>query len=360
MRKRHLVALVVCALALQSGAAAIGARGFPLRTTPAADSQFDVRAHGATGDGKTLDTDAINRAIDAAAAAGGGTVVFPAGTYLSTSIHLKSHVALFIGHGAVIEAAPLERAAYDEPEPNPWDKYQDFGHSHWHNSLMWGENVEDVAILGTGLIHGKGLTRAGNPPKGAGNKSIALKNSRNITIRDISILHGGHFAILATGVDNLTVDNVKMDTNRDGIDVDACRNVRLSNLTINSPFDDGICLKSSFGLGVARATENVTITNCQVSGYDVGTFLDGTLKRTLERAPDRSASRESLANLNVPVLFIGGEHDEVMPVQLMAVARTLIPGARMEVVPGAGHSVYFEAPETFNRLVLDFFASCAP
>jgi len=282
MRKRHLVALVVCALALQSGAAAIGARGFPLRTTPAADSQFDVRAHGATGDGKTLDTDAINRAIDAAAAAGGGTVVFPAGTYLSTSIHLKSHVALFIGHGAVIEAAPLERAAYDEPEPNPWDKYQDFGHSHWHNSLMWGENVEDVAILGTGLIHGKGLTRAGNPPKGAGNKSIALKNSRNITIRDISILHGGHFAILATGVDNLTVDNVKMDTNRDGIDVDACRNVRLSNLTINSPFDDGICLKSSFGLGVARATENVTITNCQVSGYDEGTLLDGTFKRTVK------------------------------------------------------------------------------
>jgi polygalacturonase len=64
--------------------------------------------------------------------------------------------------------------------------------------------------------------------------------------------------------------------------VDACRNVRLSNLTINSPFDDGICLKSSFGLGVARATENVTITNCQVSGYDEGTLLDGTFKRTVK------------------------------------------------------------------------------
>jgi len=115
MRKRHLVALVVCALALQSGAAAIGARGFPLRTTPAADSQFDVRAHGATGDGKTLDTDAINRAIDAAAAAGGGTVVFPAGTYLSTSIHLKSHVALFIGHGAAIDLLPFQLAGFHPP-----------------------------------------------------------------------------------------------------------------------------------------------------------------------------------------------------------------------------------------------------
>ncbi|HEU4758742.1 MAG TPA: alpha/beta hydrolase [Dehalococcoidia bacterium] len=80
--------------------------------------------------------------------------------------------------------------------------------------------------------------------------------------------------------------------------------------------------------------------------------------RALERAPDSSASRESLASLRVPVLFIGGEHDEVMPVRLMAVARSLIPEARMEVVAGAGHSVYFEAAETFNRLALDFFASC--
>ena len=270
MRRRSTLAFVTCALVLRAAAAA------------QFETKFDVRAFGATGDGKTLDTAAINRAIDAAAGAGGGTVLFPAGTYLSTSIHLKSHVALFIGQGAAIEAASEQRAAYDEPEPNPWDAYQDFGHSHWHNSLIWGENVEDVAILGTGLIHGTGLTRASSPPKGAGNKSIALKNSRNVTIRDISILHGGHFAILATGVDNLTVDNVKMDTNRDGIDVDACRNVRLSNLTVNSPFDDGICLKSSFGLGVARATENVTITNCQVSGYDEGTLLDGTFKRTVQ------------------------------------------------------------------------------
>jgi polygalacturonase len=105
-----------------------------------------------------------------------------------------------------------------------------------------------------------------------------------VIIRDISILHGGHFAILATGVDNLTIDNVKIDTNRDGIDVDACKNVRISNCTINSPFDDGICPKSSFALGYARVTENVTITNCQVSGYDEGTLLDGTYKRDFRNA----------------------------------------------------------------------------
>ncbi len=80
--------------------------------------------------------------------------------------------------------------------------------------------------------------------------------------------------------------------------------------------------------------------------------------RALERVPDTGATREALAALRVPVLFIGGEHDEVMPVSLMAIAQTLIPDARIVVVPGAGHSVYFEQPETFNHLVLDFFESC--
>jgi polygalacturonase len=261
---------------------ALSLSGAVVGQSPAA---FDVRTFGARGDGKTLDTDAINRAIEAAHAAGGGTVRFGAGTYLSTSIRLQSHVGLFLDHGSTILAADTTAGPYDEPEPNQWDRFQDFGHSHWHNSLMWGENLDDVSITGPGLINGKGLVRSYNAtttPKGSGNKAIALKNSRNVTIRDISILHGGWFAILATGVDNFTIDNIKIDTNRDGIDVDACRNVRISNATVNSPFDDGICLKSSCGLGSARATENVTITNSQVSGYDEGTLLDGTYQRTVK------------------------------------------------------------------------------
>jgi polygalacturonase len=110
-----------------------------------------------------------------------------------------------------------------------------------------------------------------------------------VTIRDISILHGGHFAILATGVDNLTIDNLLIDTNRDGIDVDCCRNVRISNCSVNSPWDDGICPKSSYGLGYARPTDNVTITNCYVTGgYEEGTLLDGTFKKF---APDAHVPR---------------------------------------------------------------------
>jgi polygalacturonase len=93
--------------------------------------------------------------------------------------------------------------------------------------------------------------------------------------------------LLATGVDNLTIDNVKVDTNRDGFDIDSCRNVRISNCSVNSPNDDAIVLKSSYALGSARATENVTITNCSVSGYDIGSLLDGTFKRNVTEAPDR-------------------------------------------------------------------------
>ncbi len=78
--------------------------------------------------------------------------------------------------------------------------------------------------------------------------------------------------------------------------------------------------------------------------------------RALERDPEAAASREELAAIQAPVLFIGGEHDEVMPPPLMEVACGLIPGARMMVVPGAGHSVYFEEPETFNRIVMEFLA----
>ncbi len=323
----------------------------PVPTSPETRSGwYSVRAFGAAGDGVTLDTDSINRAIDAADAQGGGTVHFPAGTYLSFSIRLKSNITLYLDSGATILAAdPTKHSgAYDPAEPNESDTFQDFGHSHWHNSLIWGENLANVSILGPGLIDGKGLTRWGPgargrnqvgdspvsldaptldagvvggaakgsdstgvpsayglipqgsrgfaPPgfadepltmDGQGNKAIALKLCRNVVFRDFSMLRGGHFALLATGVDNLTIDNLKLDTNRDGLDIDCCRNVRISNTSVNSPNDDGICLKSSYALGVPRATENVTITNCQVTGYDLGTFLDGTFGRTQKLAPDK-------------------------------------------------------------------------
>jgi polygalacturonase len=262
---------------------------------PASGRRFDVRDFGAKGDGRTIDSDAINRAIDAAAAAGGGTVVISGGTYASHSIRLMSHVGLHLDQGAVLLAADTGGGrGYDPAERGPGNAYQDFGHSHWHNSLIWGENIEDVSITGPGRIDGKGLSRGlGGRAEdldtrpGEANKAIAIKLSRNVLLRDFTIHRGGHMSILLTGVDNVTIDNLTIDTNRDGIDVDACRNVRISNSHVNAPNDDAIVLKSSYALGSARATENVAITNSHVSGFDVGTVLDGTYGRTQVAAPDR-------------------------------------------------------------------------
>jgi polygalacturonase len=271
-----------------------------VRADDASGGYFNVRKFGATGDGTTLDTAFINKAIDACAQAGGGTVYFPAGTYLSGSIHLRSNIHLLIDAGATILGAPQTLNAYDETESWLNNPYEDGGHCYFHNSLIWGENLTNVSITGQGMINGGGLVRSDGlldrmtgftewsktgqvshkeyPPSRLGNKAIALKCCRNVLIRDITIFHGGHFAILVTGCDNLTVDNVTMDTDRDGIDIDCCHNTMVSNCRINSPNDDGLCPKSSFALGSNVITENLTIVNCQVSGFQEGTLLDGTMK----------------------------------------------------------------------------------
>ncbi|MGO9396528.1 MAG: glycoside hydrolase family 28 protein [Xanthobacteraceae bacterium] len=289
IRRRELLGFA--AVGLVGAGAATGPVG-PVHRSSAfgADlrTPFDVRSFGATADGKTIDTPAVNRAIAAAAAAGGGIVRFGAGVYVCYSIRLKSLVTLYLEPGTIILAAP--GGGYDAAESNaPFESYQDFGHNHWHNSLIWGDGIHDVAIFGPGLICGRGLSRGeatedGRPradAPGAADKAIALKRCQNVTVRDIAILAAGHFGILATGVDNLTLKDLKIDTNRDGINVDCCKNVRISKCSVNSPWDDGICLKSSFALGEARATENVTISDCYLTGgFALGTMLDGTLRRT--------------------------------------------------------------------------------
>jgi polygalacturonase len=270
--------------------------GFLNAAEPIGQAVYNVRAFGAIGDGRHLDSPAIDKAIQAASSAGGGTVCVPAGIYLSGSIHLSNNINLFLDAGAVILGDRWNSEAYDPTEPYGLGAYQDGGHSFFHNSLIWGEGLTNVSITGHGMINGGGLTtwegkldeKIGfnhkppfpKDPGGvqAANKAIALKLCKNVLIRDVTIFHGGWFAILATGCDNLTIDNVTIDTNRDGMDIDCCRNVMVSNCRVNSPIDDGICPKSTHVLGKTRITENLTIVNCQVSGFEEGTLLDGTLK----------------------------------------------------------------------------------
>lgn len=248
-------------------------------------NDYNVRSFGAVGDGKSLDSPAINTAIESAFANGGGKIIVPAGIYLCGSIHLKSNIELHLLPGAIIKAAPASMKVYDESESfGGFPEYQDGGHTYFHNSLIWAVGQDNISITGRGMIDGEGLTKkdtenAGNVQGGSigtGDKAIALKLCTNVLIRDITIFRGGHFAIIITGCEKGTIDNVTIDTNRDGIDIDCCKYLTVTNTKVNTPNDDGIVLKSSYALKKPVPCENILINNCIVTGYKLGTFLDGT------------------------------------------------------------------------------------
>jgi len=275
---------------------------------------FDITAYGAAPGGKALQNQAaINAAIDAAAKAGGGTVVIPHGTFKTYSVRLKSNVGLhFTATDSVLQAAipgtgeHEDGGFYDAPEKNLYVGIQDEGHSHWANSLIYGINVSNVMISGPGLIDGSTIDGTGltinvlprNEPRevtvrtaagvpGGANKAIGLENSTNIIFRDFRLKNGGHFAILGTAVNRWTIDGLIVDTNRDAIDIDTSQNVTVRNSVVNSLTDDAIVLKGSFGAGRYLTSTNILIENDTVSGYDAGSVLDKVYSVQKRIAADR-------------------------------------------------------------------------
>jgi len=229
----------------------------------------------------------INKLIDEISVKGGGTIYFPPGIYpCRYTIHLKDGVHLRLDPGAMIKAVPS--GTYDEAEPNDYYGYQDFGHSHWRNSLICGIGVRDISISGPGQISGMGLSRqewrmadgtASALEAGTADKIIALKDCRNVSLEDFSLDGTGHVAILATGVDNLKIRRLVIDTARDGINLDSCWEAEVEDCLVNAPFDDGICIKASFALGEARGSKHVRVRRCRIfGGFEVGTFRDGRRK----------------------------------------------------------------------------------
>ena len=230
---------------------------------------FNVRHYGAVGDGTANDAPAINKAIDACNAAGGGTVFVPSGMYTTGSVHVKSNVTLALDKGAVLKAMP---GVMDSWEPNPNDKgLMDSAYYHWQASLIWGKNLENVKIYGPGTLDGSALTRSSKVPKGTGDKGIALKLCKNIEIRNLNIREGGHYAILATGCENMLIDNVTIKTSRDGLNLSQCKDIQVVHCHIDAVRyedgypaggDDAIKLGSDLSLGKARPSENITVRNC--------------------------------------------------------------------------------------------------
>ena len=237
-------------------------------------ASYSVAEFGAKADGKTKDTQSIQKAIETCGRNGGGTVYFPPGTYIAGSLHLGNRVALYLDHGAII------RASADD---NDFDPYEELGFkndadretSFFHHSLIWAEDVEHVAILGTGTIDG-------NRTKRGGPKPIAFKRCRHVTIRDITIANAPNYAISLLGTDYVNIDGVNIFNGYcDGIDPDACRYVRIANCQIET-WDDAIVPKASFSLGIRRATEYLTVTNCilatNCNAFKLGTESGGGFK----------------------------------------------------------------------------------
>ena len=164
------------------------------------------------------------------------------------------------------------------PRPTPGADslhYQDGGHSHWHDSLIWGEDLTDIAITRRGQDRRQGPLQGWSKvaPQDVGNKAIALKNCRNVTL-GTPISHGGWFGILATGVGSLVIDGSGSTPTATGWTLTAsAHNVRVSNCSVNSPKDGGICLKELVRARPVPRRRTLTISDCLVSGYDEARLL---------------------------------------------------------------------------------------
>jgi polygalacturonase len=220
-----------------------------------ASPRFNVRGHGAKGDGRAKDTRAIQAAIDAAARSG-GTVYFPAGDYVSGTLHLRSQVTLRLDGDATLLASPDDED-FDPPEVLGFETFADLETSDFSFALLQGRRLSQVSILGPGRIDGNRTSRGGPKP-------IALKECRSVKIRDLTMTNAPSYNISLLGCHGVDIRRVRiLNGYSDGIDPDCCRNVRIAECHIESR-DDAVALKTSLALGVRRSTENVTVTNCHL------------------------------------------------------------------------------------------------
>ena len=243
---------------------------------------FNVLEYGAVNDGETISTAGIQRAIDKCSESGGGTVEFPAGRYLSGTVFLKSNITLHLSAGAILEGS---KNINDYPvTPYPVRSYTD---NYTNRSLIYAEALKSVAITGEGIINGNGSSFIIQEElvKKSLSDSYRLRpyiirfvNCEDINVENITLLNSPMWVQHYLFCRNVYIRGVsvrsKVNRNNDGIDIDACENVRISDCDIISG-DDAIVIKSTLDI----PCRNVTITNCLISsdcnGFKLGTESNG-------------------------------------------------------------------------------------
>lgn len=227
--------------------------------TIGADKKYNILDFGAQPDGKTLCTQAIQKAVDQCANDGGGTVYFPAGTWLTGTIYLESHVTLWLDSGCVLLGSK-EKKDYGRPRKLSSDGGETF--SYW--GIIAGKNLKNIAIRGRGTIDGQGANfKYKNGPRP---KNIYLEDCTDVLIEGVRLRNAGSWMQHYRKCERLTIRDIAVfnhvSYNNDGLNIDSCKDVTINGCVIDSD-DDGIVLKS---LSLTPC-ENITISDCVVSSH---------------------------------------------------------------------------------------------
>ena len=242
----------------------------------------DVREHGAKGDGIAKDTAAVQRAVDAAAAHGGGEVLLPRGTYLCGSVFLKSGVVFHLAEGATLKGSP-DSEDYNAVDvcPQNWSsKAESASGAH----LLLCIEQTNVTVRGTGRIDGNCtaflLAPDGKPwPGGQGripwrpSQMLYFVESENVRVEGVSLVDSSYWSCFFHGCTNVTVKDLRVRTRRepfhthngDGIDIDCCEDVEVSGCDINTA-DDSITLRADVTrLRRPRPCARIRVSECRLS-----------------------------------------------------------------------------------------------
>jgi polygalacturonase len=241
---------------------------------------YDVKAFKAKGDGKANDTGAVQQAIDSCSKAGGGTVVFPSGVFLTGTVHLRSNVTVHLTAGATWRGYP-DASLYEaiqSPVPSRMD------HQPW-TAFIFALDAQNITIEGAGTIHPNGeheefQTGNGNDP--ARPYGIHLIRCRNVAIRDVYLTNSALWMVRLFDCESVRVSGIRIwnhcNLNNDGVDIDGCRNVVVSDCFIDSS-DDALCFKSEG----EPMCEDIVVTNCilssHASAFKLGTGSIGGFRR---------------------------------------------------------------------------------